>query len=226
MKLIRVLMHEIMNSITPITSLSDSLLNIYKKAEKTVSPHELDEHKIATTIQGLKAISEQGKGLTNFVESYRKLTRIPKPELKTIRIADIFSRVKVLSESFDNMNNTKIVFNVDQMDLEILADENLISLVLINLIKNAVEANRENESGLIKISAGLSNENQAEILVSDNGPGISKENLDKIFIPFFTTRPDGSGIGLSLSRQIMGAHGGNLRVRSVPGKETVFYMTF
>ncbi|HEX2920064.1 MAG TPA: ATP-binding protein [Bacteroidales bacterium] len=226
MKLIRVLMHEIMNSITPITSLSESIYSIYKKGEKTVSPNELDEHNIATTVQGLKVISEQGKGLMNFVESYRKLTRIPKPELKTIKITDIFSRVKILSESFDNLNNTKIIFDVANNDLEIVADENLISLVLINLIKNAVEANQHSESGLIKISAKLGYDHQAEISVTDNGPGISKENIDKIFIPFFTTRPDGSGIGLSLSRQIMGAHGGNLRVRSVPGKETVFYMTF
>lgn len=226
MKLIRVLMHEIMNSITPITSLSDSLSGIYNKGENPVKPADLDEKKIATTIQGLRVISEQGKGLMNFVDSYRKLTRIPRPEMKLVRIEDILSRVKILSESFDNLDKTRIRFEDDNLNTEIFADDNLISLVLINLIKNAVEANKDNETGLVRIYSDVDKENRIEICVADNGPGISEENLDKIFIPFFTTKSEGSGIGLSLSRQIMGAHGGTLRVRSIPGKETVFYMTF
>lgn len=226
MKLIRVLMHEIMNSITPITSLSDSISGIYKKDDNPVKPAELDEKKIATTIQGLKVISEQGKGLMNFVDSYRKLTRIPRPEMKLVRINDIFSRVRVLSESLDNLNKTKIRFEEDNKNTEILADENLVSLVLINLIKNAIEANETNKSGLVRVYSGVNKENRTEICVADNGPGISEENLDKIFIPFFTTRPNGSGIGLSLSRQIMGAHGGSLKVISIQGKETVFCMSF
>ncbi|MGE5420206.1 MAG: sensor histidine kinase [Chloroflexota bacterium] len=225
MKLIRVLMHEIMNSITPITSLSDSLSSIYRKENSPVTPADLDEKKIATTLQGLKVISEQGKGLMNFVESYRKLTRMPRPDLKPVKIAEIFSRVRTLSDSFGNQK-ARIIFDMKNTENELLADENLISLVLINLIKNATESNENNESAEIRITTGTNKDNQSEICVIDNGPGISEENLDKIFIPFFTTRPNGSGIGLSLSRQIMGAHGGTLKVRSVPWKETVFCMTF
>jgi nitrogen fixation/metabolism regulation signal transduction histidine kinase len=226
MKLIRVLMHEIMNSITPITSLSESLSSIYQKGESIVSPSEIDEKKITTTIQGLKVISNQGKGLMNFVESYRKLTRIPRPELKSTKINDIFSRVQILSASLENSGQTKIIFESNNTDLEILVDENLICLVLINLIKNAIEANEKNPGGIVKVSSVTDKKNSTEICVSDNGPGISEENLDKIFVPFFTTRPNGSGIGLSLSRQIMAAHGGSLNVKSVPGVETIFCMTF
>jgi two-component system, NtrC family, nitrogen regulation sensor histidine kinase NtrY len=226
MRLIRVLMHEIMNSITPITSLSESLSTIYRSGDKPVSPEEVTEKTIATTLQGLNVIREQGKGLMEFVESYRKLTRIPKPELKPFKVSDLYSRVKILTDSLDKGANSEIYFNSEDPDLEIFADENLISLILINLIKNAVEANEKNPECKIIINALLDHENNPEICVSDNGPGISKENLEEIFIPFFTTRENGSGIGLSISRQIMGAHGGTLKVRSIPGKETVFCLNF
>jgi nitrogen fixation/metabolism regulation signal transduction histidine kinase len=226
MRLIRVLMHEIMNSITPITSLSESLSNIYRSGEKPVSPEEVTEKTIATTLQGLNVIKEQGKGLMEFVESYRKLTRIPKPELKPFKVSDLWSRVKILTDSLDKSMNAEIIFHAADPDIEIYADVNLISLVLINLIKNALEANEKNPECKINISSRFNAGNNPEICVSDNGPGISREHLEEIFIPFFTTREKGSGIGLSISRQIMGAHGGTLKVRSDPGKETVFCLSF
>lgn len=226
MRLIRVLMHEIMNSITPITSLSDSLLNIYRHGEMPVQPGEITDKSIETTLNGLHVIKEQGKGLMEFVESYRKLTRIPKPEMKSFVISDLFTRVKVLTDSLEKGRNTEILFHDTNSEMEIYADENLISLVLINLIKNAVEANEKNPECKIEISAGYDTNEKPEICVSDNGPGISKENIEEIFIPFFTTRDKGSGIGLSISKQIMGVHGGTLKVRSVPNKETIFCLCF
>jgi len=226
MRLIRVLMHEIMNSITPITSLSESLLNIYRSDDKPVMPENVTEKTISTTLQGLNVIREQGKSLTAFVESYRKLTRIPKPEMKLFRVSELFSRVNILSDSLEKGSATEISFQIKDPDLEIFADENLISLVLINLIKNAVEANMDNPASKISVIAGSDLNRHPEICVTDNGPGISEENLEEIFIPFFTTRENGSGIGLSISKQIMGAHGGTLKVRSVPEKETVFCMSF
>lgn len=226
MRLIRVLMHEIMNSITPITSLSESLSNIYRSGDNPVVPEEVTEKTITTTLQGLNVIKEQGKGLMSFVESYRKLTRIPKPEMKLVKVSDLFSRVKVLSSSLENSKNAKISFQPGNADFEILADQNLISQVLINLIKNALESNEGNPDCKITVTAGYDQTNHQEICITDNGPGISKENLKEIFVPFFTTREKGSGIGLSVSKQIMGAHGGNLKVRSIPGKETVFCLSF
>lgn len=226
MKLIRVLMHEIMNSITPITSLSESLSDIYKVDGKPVEPQQINEKTISSTLKGLEVIRDQGKGLMSFVENYRKLTHIPRPEKKPLRISDIFQRVRILTGSLEKGENTTIIFDTEKPALVIYADENLISLVLINLIKNALEANAENDGAVIKIISRTGADNRTEICVTDNGPGITAENIDKIFIPFFTTRKNGSGIGLSLSRQIMGAHGGTLTVRSEPSKETVFCMSF
>lgn len=226
MKLIRVLMHEIMNSITPITSLSESLSNIYSTGGKPVSSDRISDKTIATTLQGLNVIKEQGKGLMSFVESYRKLTRVPEPEKKLFKVADLMHRVQILYNSLDNSDKTDLSVSLVNPDLEIFADQNLISQVLINLLKNALEANESNDAGMIKIVASEGYNNHPDICVTDNGPGITEENIDEIFVPFFTTRPNGSGIGLSISRQIMKAHGGNLKVRSVPGKETVFCLSF
>ena len=226
MKLIRVLMHEIMNSITPITSLSESLSNIYSTGGIPVLPEQVNVKTIATTLQGLNVIKEQGKGLMSFVESYRKLTRVPEPEKKLFKVADLMSRVQILYNSLDNINKTNLTISLKKPDLEIFADQNLISQVLINLLKNALEANENNFEGKITIVSSENSGNHSEICVIDNGPGISEENLDEIFVPFFTTRQNGSGIGLSISRQIMRAHGGNLKVRSVPYKETAFCLSF
>lgn len=226
MKLIRVLTHEIMNTITPITSLSESLSGIYCRDGEPIKPEEVNSKTIATTLQGLCVIREQGKGLKSFVESYRKLTRIPEPERKRFMVRDLLNRVEVLYHSFDNSNNTELKISVKDQNLEIFADQNLISQVLINLVKNALEANEDNPVGTITIMADVDNNHHPQISVIDNGPGITEESLDKIFIPFFTTRQKGSGIGLSISKQIMRIHGGNLKVRSIPGKETVFCMSF
>ena len=226
MKLIRVLMHEIMNSITPITSLSESLSNIYSDGGQPVSPAQVNVKTIATTLQGLNVIKEQGKGLMSFVESYRKLTRVPEPEKKLFKVGDLMNRVQVLYNSLDNSERTELSVSLKNPELEIYADQNLISQVLINLLKNALEANESNKDGNIRIVASNVINDHPEICVIDNGPGIPEENIDEIFVPFFTTRPNGSGIGLSLSRQIMRVHGGNLKVKSVPDKETVFCLSF
>ena len=226
MRLIRVLMHEIMNSITPITSLSESLFSIFNKNGHPVLPQQVTEKAINTTLQGLNVIKEQGKGLMSFVDSYRKLTRIPEPDKKLFKVADMINRILILYNSLEKNNGIDLSVSLNNPDLEIFADQNLISQVLINLVKNAQEANENNREGRIRISANVDINNHPEICVTDNGPGISEENLDEIFVPFFTTRQKGSGIGLSISKQIMRVHGGNLKVRSVPGKETVFCMSF
>ncbi|MBK7712147.1 MAG: ATP-binding protein [Bacteroidales bacterium] len=225
MKLIRVLTHEIMNSVTPITSLSESLSVIYCRDGKPVQPEDITAKTISTTLQGLNVIKEQGRGLQSFVESYRKLTRLPEPERKRFRVSELISRVAVLYNTPDNSNKTELRVEI-KSDSELCADQNLISQVLINLVKNALEANENNPDTQITILTDVDSNLHPLICVTDNGPGISEESIDKIFIPFYTTRQRGSGIGLSISRQIMRAHGGNLKVRSVPGRETVFCMSF
>ena len=226
MKLIRVLMHEIMNSITPITSLSESLSSIYSTDGQPVSPGKVNAKTIATTLQGLNVIKEQGKGLMSFVESYRKLTRVPEPVKKLFKVSELMSRVQILYNSLEMSENADLSISMENPELEIYADQNLISQVLINLLKNALEANENNADAKIRIEVSESFSNHPDICVIDNGPGISAEDLDEIFVPFFTTRQNGSGIGLSISRQIMKVHGGNLKVKSVPDKETVFCLSF
>lgn len=226
MKLIRVLMHEIMNSIAPITSLSESLCQFFTIDGRPALPEEVTEATIRSTLRGLSVIKEQGNGLMVFVDSYRKLTRLPKPDRKLFRMEELVTRIRVLYGSLENSENIKLAVTINPPDLELFADENLISQVLINLTKNALQANEKNPEGKIQIIAGFTAENRPHIRVVDNGPGIPQEILEQIFVPFFTTRENGSGIGLSLSRQIMRLHGGSLQVRSIPGKETVFSMIF
>jgi nitrogen fixation/metabolism regulation signal transduction histidine kinase len=226
MKLIRVLMHEIMNSIAPITSLSESLSKLFTIDGKMVSREQIDEKTISTTARGLSVIGEQGNGLIQFVESYRKLTRLPKPDKKVFKAEELVNRMKVLYSSLENSNRVKLAIAVNPPEIELFADENLISQVLLNLLKNALEALDGKADGMIRILVKVADNNRPEIKVADNGPGIPDEIMEQVFVPFFTTRENGSGIGLSLSRQIMRLHGGSLQVRSVPGKETVFSMIF
>jgi signal transduction histidine kinase len=162
----------------------------------------------------------------SFVESYRKLTRIPQPDKNLFKVSDLITRIQILYNSLDNSGNIRLKLNLKDPALELFADENQISQVLINLLKNAIEANESNQAAIITISAGKDQDNHPEICITDNGPGIHENLLDEIFVPFFTTRKEGSGIGLSISKQIMRLHGGNLKVRSVPGKETIFCMSF
>lgn len=224
-KLIRVLMHEIMNSITPITSLSETISDIFSANGNPVPPGEINSEMVTRTLQGLNIIRERGKGLMSFVDSYRKLTKIPEPDKKIFKISELLERLRVLYKSLDKSDDINLTISLKEPDHEIFADENLISQVLINLLRNAIEANYNNPDGKIMIAVEQAADNRTEISVIDNGPGIPAENLDKIFVPFFTTREDGSGIGLSISKQIMRVHGGNLKVKSVPGRETIFSIT-
>lgn len=225
-KLIRVLMHEIMNSITPITSLSESLAGYLYTEDRIKSPEEINEKTIETTIRGLEVIKEQGKGLISFVDSYRKLTRLPKPVKKEFLAKDLIENIRILSGSFENSEHVKVSHEVIPNNLEILADEKQISQVMINLVKNSFQANEENLNAKVKIVAHLNENGRPEIRVIDNGPGVAKELMDKIFVPFFTTKKSGSGIGLSLSRQIMQMNGGSLKITSIPEKVTSASLTF
>lgn len=225
-KLIRVMMHEIMNSITPITSLSESLAGYFYSDKKIKSPEDINEKTIETTIRGLEVIREQGKGLISFVESYRTLTRLPKPVKKVFPAKRLVENIRILSGSFDYSGNIEMSYEVKPDELEILADEKQVSQVLINLVKNAFQANAENRDARVNIFAQLDENGRPEIKIIDNGPGIEDEVLDKIFIPFFTTKENGSGIGLSLSRQIMQMHGGSLKIVSTPGKSTSAILSF
>ena len=221
MKLIRVLTHEIMNSIAPVTSLSQSLLGYYDKLEGRAPTETV----VSNTIKGLEVINERGKGLINFVESYRQLTRLPQPEKKSFLVRHLFESIITLVDSRE-VTGIDINFEINPDEIAIVADEKQISQVLLNLIKNAREAIKNRANGMIKLKAEVNSDGRPQLLVIDNGVGIPEEISDQIFIPFFTTKETGSGIGLSLSRQVMQMHGGSLKLISSPGKSTSAVLIF
>jgi signal transduction histidine kinase len=225
-KLIRVLTHEIMNSVTPVSSLSSAINEMLENdgaGAKNLT--DLDEHDRSDMLEGLKTIEERSKGLLNFVGTYKNLTRLPKPSFTEIRVLKLLQHIKTLMKTELGKNNISLQIVSSEKDPRIHADHEMIERVLINLILNAMDAVREAEKPKIRIAVGSRN-HQTTIEVKDNGRGIVKENIDKIFIPFFTTKKQGSGIGLSLARQIMRLHKGSISVKSEPGKFTVFTLRF
>ena len=214
-RLTRVLTHEIMNSVTPITSLSDTLLSL---------PGEMNPE----VREGLEVISATGKSLTSFVETYRQFTHIPAPQPKLIDLHPFLDRLSRLAEHHSKNPNLNIHVDVDPDDLILYADENLISQVILNLLKNAIQAiGDEQTNGLILLKARSDEKEAITIEVTNNGPLIPPEEAEHIFIPFFTTKNDGNGIGLSISRQIMRLSGGSLELRSNPTAGlTTFVLTF
>jgi two-component system nitrogen regulation sensor histidine kinase NtrY len=225
-RLIRVLTHEIMNSISPITSLTGVISGYFKKKENgsQVSLELIDHQVVSKTLSGLNTIEETGKGLLDFVDKYRSLTSLPKPNLSRFSVNDLFLKCKMLMES-TLPNYVNISSDVSPEDISIVADDGQVEQILINLIKNAVDALTDRNNGAIQLKAFSAGDGTL-IQVVDNGIGISGDIIDDIFVPFYTTKKSGSGIGLSLSKQIMQNHGGTISVSSAPGKGSEFTLKF
>ncbi|MDZ7363713.1 MAG: ATP-binding protein [candidate division KSB1 bacterium] len=222
--LIRVLTHEIMNSVTPIASLASTVndwLDAKKPARDEISADEIGDMRGA-----VQTIQKRSAGLLHFVDAYRSLTRIPRPNLKIFRITELFAGVEQLLRASFKEKTVNLNIEVEPESLELTADPEMIEQVLINLLLNAIQAVEGLPNAAISLIARLDDGGRVIIQVADNGPGIVPEVLDKIFIPFFTTKPGGSGIGLSLSRQIMRLHRGAITARSEPNVETVFTLRF
>ncbi len=225
-KLIRVLTHEIMNSITPIASLSSTLDMMLKGIAQGNNDQPLDMETVSEIQQALQTINKRSTGLLHFVNTYRNLTRIPKPNFKIFQVRDLINNVQLLMEEELRHNEIKLITSVIPPDIEFSADEQLLEQVMINMVKNAIQALSNRPDPKIVIKAYINKRGRLTIQVKDNGQGILQEVLDKIFIPFFTTKPKGSGIGLSLSRQIMRLHGGTITAGSEPDIGTTFTLTF
>ena len=228
-KLIRVLTHEIMNSIAPIASLTSTVNVMVKETAKEIGPHitgDFDQETFDDIIEALDTIHKRSTGLIHFVEKYRNLTKIPNPNFSVYKIKDQFENIYNLLKKEILEKEIKISIIVVPEMLEVTADEQLIEQVLINLVKNSIHALENVEKAEIKLNAYINNSGKRVMQIYDNGQGIIKEVGDKIFIPFFTTKSSGSGIGLSLSKQIMRLHGGNIKVTSEPFVETCFTLTF
>lgn len=222
--LVKVLTHEIMNSVTPISSLASIVedeLKPYLEDQKKIPHDQLCDMQLS-----LQTISKRSDGLIHFVKEFRSLAHIPKPKIENIVVKSLLEEVTTLHKKELNDKNIQLSMSILPEDLSISADKNMIEQVLINLLKNAIQAFDEDGEKRIELKAFLSDKQRPIISVKDTGTGIEPEALEKIFIPFFTTKKTGSGIGLSLSRQIMRNHQGSLTVRSTVGKGTEFQLRF
>ena len=207
-RLIRVLTHEIMNTITPIASLSETLLK-FDNADEEIRT-------------GLDTISQSSRSLIRFVESYRCLTRIPAPVKKAFYFRELAERVISLTSEQTALNGAICTYSELSEDVLLYADEGQITQIIINLIRNAIQA----EAGKIEITAEINPSEHVIINVINDGRPISKESQEEIFVPFYTTRQEGTGIGLSISRQIMRLHNGSLNLSRSDKNGTVFTLIF
>lgn len=221
-KLLSVMTHEIMNSIAPISSLANTLkfqvaLHHQDPAENIIDIEDLNA--------GLSSIEKRSEGLLKFAKTYRSLSKVTNIDKEQIRISELFGNLQNLLQPGKN-KKAKLDFELIDSNLKIDADSYLLEQVLINLVLNALEACESISHPVVKVSAEKKFDGQVVISVTDNGPGIPEEIKDRIFVPFFTTKKEGSGIGLSLSKQIMTLHGGKIQITSKQNKGTLVNLVF
>jgi len=220
-KLIRILNHEILNSVSPINLLTVSLIDLLQK-----DPVEkMQKETVDQSIHGLEVIRKRSKGLTNFVESYRSATRISEPRFNEFMVESLFDQIYTLMEKEIETNGIRFDCHAEPENLKLIADEKLVEQVLINLVKNSIQALDGITDPLIELTAtGVYG--SVSFYIKDNGNGIKDEIIDQVFSPFFTTKEGGSGIGLSLSRQIMRMHKGSIGIQSKEGVGTIVVLKF
>src|SRR5688572_21710277 len=222
-KLLSVLTHEIMNSVAPISSLAETLKH---RLQQSVAVLSNESGSVDDLELGIETIKRRSEGLLKFAETYRNLNKITTLNLKRIYVRDIFENLLQLMQPTLEQKNIDIETILKDPDLSLEADTNLLEQVLINLVVNAIEAVKEKNDPRIILSAYLSTNRKPVIKVADNGSGMPAEIIEKIFIPFFSTKKSGSGIGLSLCKQIMMLHKGNIQVQSIEGEGTAFLLQF
>jgi nitrogen fixation/metabolism regulation signal transduction histidine kinase len=222
-KLLSVLTHEIMNSVAPISSLAETLKH---RLQQSVSVLNNDTGSVDDLELGIETIKRRSDGLLKFAETYRSLNKITKLNLKKIYVRDIFENLLQLMQPTLEQKNIELETILKDTDISLEVDTDLLEQVMINLMLNAIEAVKDKPDPRIILSAYTSSNHKTIIKVADNGNGMPAELLDKIFIPFFSTRKNGSGIGLSLCKQIMMLHKGNIQVQSVEGEGTAFLLQF
>ncbi|HYG38650.1 MAG TPA: HAMP domain-containing sensor histidine kinase [Cytophagales bacterium] len=220
-RLLSVLTHEIMNSIAPISSLADTLKNRISDLEEIK-----DQDSVEDIALGIDTIKRRSEGLMKFAQSYRSLNKITKPNLQEVLVRELFGNLTHLMQPTLEQKNITLEVILKDPQLHFQADINLVEQVLINLLVNAIEAIKDCENPKIVLSASQTKLGKVTLKVADNGTGIPEEVIDKMFIPFFTTKKNGSGIGLTLCKQIMRLHKGNIQVNSVVGEGTAFMLEF
>jgi nitrogen fixation/metabolism regulation signal transduction histidine kinase len=222
-RLARTLSHEIMNNIAPITTLSQVTLNFFVQEGEVISSDRINQETINKTIKGLRVIEERSSGLQKFVNNYRKFTKLPEPDFQEVDLSTLLSKVMLICSGFDGYKETNVEASLPDSCI-VLTDDNLLSQVLINIIKNALESVRESkafEKSAIRIKI-REEASLVSIDIANNGEEIPPELREQIFVPFFTTKENGSGIGLSLSKQVMLKLGGDIQLRADIRNATCF----
>jgi two-component system nitrogen regulation sensor histidine kinase NtrY len=224
--LVRVLTHEIMNSITPVTSLAATARDVVDDVYgKTGSDSELRED-LDDLRDAVHTVARRSDSLMQFVNSYRQITRLAPPEKKRLHIGDLLDSAMLLAEAEWPDRKASIIVAVEPAELDVYADRDLIEPVVMNLLRNAVQATNNVENPHIDLRGRLNRRGNVVIEVSDNGPGVPDDIATKIFVPFFTTKEEGSGVGLALARQVMTAHGGFVRLSESESGGALFTLTF
>jgi nitrogen fixation/metabolism regulation signal transduction histidine kinase len=225
--LTRVLRHEIMNSITPIASLTSTMKEILvEDLKQNNGTFEIGTEAVDDLQEGLNTIEGRSQGLIRFIDAYRDYTSIPAPNLREIELSELMDHIANLLKVELRKSSVDFSWDIKPEDLKINVDEELMEQVLINMVKNAIEAVEDKKNPKVRLTSKLDDQKHVVIRVRDNGQGIMPEAQERIFIPFYTTKKTGSGIGLALSRQIMQLHNGSLTVESVPDEYTEFTLKF
>ena len=226
-KLISVLTHEIMNLLSPLTTVSKELYSMFRTNDKPKMLSQIDDGTIKTAVNGLQLINEQSNGLLNFVNNYRKISKLPQPEFATFDVDGWVEQLKIAFSGKMGENNIDFTITADKSLKEIIADKKLLNQVIINLINNSIEALlEETNDRQIRMQLLRTPQNNVNIRIINNGPLIPPALLEKIFVPFFTTKKSGSGIGLSISQEIMKLHNGSITAVSSEESNTCFIVEF
>ena len=224
--LVRVLTHEIMNSITPVTSLATTASDVVDDLLKKTAADSPIADDLADLRDAVHTVARRSDSLMQFVHSYRQLTRLAPPEKQRVQITELFDSAARLAEAEWPGSDQIIALQVDPVQLDVYADRDLLEPVLLNLLRNALQATRDISAANIDLRGRLNRRGNVIIEVCDNGPGVADDMTRQIFVPFFTTKEEGSGVGLALARQVMTAHGGFIRVRQNDGGGAIFTLTF
>ncbi|MEH6634544.1 MAG: ATP-binding protein [Halioglobus sp.] len=224
--LVRVLTHEIMNSITPVASLAKTAAELVDDAMLKASDHPGVLSDLADVKSAVETVARRSDGLMQFVGSYRRVTRLPPPKMQQIRLVKLFANVEQLVVTKWQEQSIELSLQVEPSSLEIVADPDMLEQVILNILLNAEQALTGRKSASVKLCGYLNRGGHVSIEISDNGPGISPAIANKIFVPFFTTKREGSGVGLALTRQVMLAHGGTVTLGTSDSGGAKFTLTF
>lgn len=224
--LVRVLTHEIMNSITPITSLASTAEHVVEDVITRTDPESAVAEDLEDLRDAVHTVARRSDSLLQFVHGYRQLTRLAPPEKTRVQLADLFDTVRQLAEAEWPACKTTLSCRIDPAELDLYVDRDLLEPVLLNLLRNAWQVTADLDEPELWMRARLNRRGNVVIEIADNGPGVPEDLARKIFVPFFTTKPEGSGVGLALARQVMTAHGGFIRVANGENGGATFTLTF